>query len=294
MTTLTSRRGELTFGPGHPVMLINDQLRVMDQTPKVREELSEGRLDTMLELARLGDAIGTHAVDILVNDIDLDEAALLPRIAQAVHEEVGCPISLDSREPAALEAALDALRPYKPLVNSVTAEPESYETLLPIVKKYGAAVVCMPIGETHGLPKTVEGRLAELDTLLAVTDKFGIPRDDLVVDTICLASSAEPESMWVTLETTKAVSRMGLATVLGIGNAGFGMPNQTVIDLAYLVAAVPWGLDAALVDPHTAGLVETVLAVDFLTGRDEWGEGYIAHYRAAQARGRCTEKAHTP
>jgi hypothetical protein len=100
-----------------------------------------------------------------------------------------------------------------------------------------------------------------------------------------MASSAEPGSMQVTLETLRALhDELGVATILGIGNAGFGMPEQTRIDLAYLVAAVPWGLDAALVDPGTPGLVYGVRAIDFLTERDAWGERYLAHYRATQAR----------
>lgn len=282
MTTLTSRNGDLAFGPGLPTVLINDQLRIMDQTPDVLDELKAGRIDTLLELARWGHSVGTDMVDVLINHPDLDETVLLPRIAAAVHEEIGCPIVLDSRNPAALVSALEALQPYKALINSITAETESIESLMPIAKQYNAAVVGMPIGHTYGLPKTVEGRLAELDVFLAATDKFGIPRDDIVIDTICLASSAEPGSMRVTLETTRAVSAMGLATVLGIGNAGFGMPEQTRIDLTYLIAAVPWGLDAALVDPGTENLIPMVRAIDFLTGNDEYGVGYLQQYRTRQ------------
>lgn len=287
MTMLSSRRGELTFGPGLPTVLINDQLRVMDQSPDVLAELKAGRFDRLVELARWGDAMGTHMVDILVNHHELDEVALLPRIAAAVHEAVGCPIALDSRHPEALAAALEALHPHKALINSITAETDSLDTLLPVAKSYGAAIVAMPLGHQHGLPKTVEGRLAELEVFLAAADRHGIPREDIVVDTICLASSAEPGSMRVTLDTTRAVSRMGLATMLGIGNAGFGMPDQTVIDLAYLVAVVPWGLDAALVNPATAGLFETVKAIDFLVGNDEFGMDYIQHFRAQRPRARA-------
>jgi 5-methyltetrahydrofolate--homocysteine methyltransferase len=281
MTTLTSRNGTLEFGPGRPTVLINDQLRVMDQSPEVLDELREGRIDKILELARFGQASGTHMVDILVVHHDLEEVELLPRIAAAVHEETGCPISLDSRNPEALEAALDALRPYKALVNSVSAETEALESLMPVAARYGAALVGIPIGETHGVPETVEGRIAETEVILEAARSFGIPREDLVIDAICLATAAVPDSMRITLETLKVLSEeMGLTTVLGIGNAGHGMPRQTVIDLAYLVAAIPWGLHAALVDPKTAGLVETVLAIDFLTHRDPYGARYIANYRA--------------
>lgn len=283
MTTLTSRKGALQLGPSLPTVLINDQLRVMDQNPKVLTELREGRLDTLLELARCGERIGVDMVDILVDHYELDEAALLPRLAVAVHDAIGCPISLDSRHPEGLRAALSALRPHKALINSVTAEAECLESLLPIAKAYGAAIVGMPIGEAYGLPKTVEGRMAEARTIVEAAEGHSIPREDIVIDAVCLASCAEPGSMPVTLETIKALHEdLGVATILGIGNAGFGMPEQTRIDLAYLVAAVPWGLDAALVDPTTPGLIEEVRAIDFLTGHDPYGSRYIERYRAQE------------
>jgi 5-methyltetrahydrofolate--homocysteine methyltransferase len=281
MTTLTSRNGTVEFGPGQPTVLINDQLRVMDQAPEVLAELQEGKLDRILELARTGWQADTDAVDILISHPTLDEVALLPKIAAAVHEEIGCPISLDSRDPEALEAALATLRPYKALINSVTAERESLEALLPIAARHGAAIVGMPVGQIHGLPKTVEGRLVEAQVILEAAEQYGIARENIVMDAICLASSAEPNSMMTTLETLRALhNELGVATILGIGNAGFGMPDQTRIDLAYLIASVPWGLDAALVDPATPGLVEATRAIDFLTGNDLYGKRYIQHYRA--------------
>lgn len=285
MTTLTSKKGSLQFGPGLPTVLINDQLRVMDQSPEVLAELQQGRLDMMLQLARFGDEVGMDMVDILVNHPGVDEVALLPKIAEAVHEEIGCPISLDSRNPKALESALAILQPYKALINSVTAEKESLETLLPIAKKYGAAIVGMPVGHLYGLPRTMEGRLAEARVIMEAAERYGIPREDVVVDAICLASSVEPNSMTVALQTLRVLhEELGVATILGIGNAGFGMPDQTHIDLAYLLAAIPWGLDAALVNPATPELVQGVRAVDFLVGNDPYGLRYIQYYRTFKAR----------
>ncbi len=283
MTVLTSRRGELHIGPAHPTVLINDQLRVMDQRPEALAELRAGRLDTLLELAEQGQRAGVDMVDILLTHPEVDEAALLPRLACAVHEALGCPISLDSRHPPALEAALKALQPYKALINSVTAERESLETLLPIARHYGAAIVGMPIGHRHGLPRTVEGRLEEARIIIEAAGRHGIPREDIIIDAICLASSAEPGSMMVTLQTLKALhEELGVTTILGIGNAGFGMPHGTSVVLAYLAAAIPWGLDAALVDPTTPQLLPTVRAADFLAGKDPYGLRYIAYYRVRE------------
>jgi 5-methyltetrahydrofolate--homocysteine methyltransferase len=279
MTELTSRNGTLQIGIGQPTVLINDQLRVMDQSPEVLEELKEGRIDRLLNLAQRGQQVGTDMVDILLVHIDLDEVDLLPRVAAAVHDQLGCPISLDTRDPEALEAALEILQPYKCLLNSVSAEPQPLEQLLPIAAKYGAAVVAMPVGG-GGIPDSVNGRIEQTQVILDACQKVGIPREDVIVDAICMASSALPGSMQITLETLKALAEdLRLTTTLGIGNAGFGMPDQTVIDLAYLIAAIPWGLHSALVDPNTKGLIETVRAVDFLMDRDQFGQRYIEFYR---------------
>jgi 5-methyltetrahydrofolate--homocysteine methyltransferase len=281
VTTLTAPTGGVSFGPGLPVVLINDQLRIMDQAPEVLARLRESEIDPLVTLAHRGQELGTDMVDILINHPELDEVKLLPRIATAVHEAVGCPISLDSRNQRALRAALAALRPYKAMINSVTAEAESLEGLLPIASEYGAALVGMPIGDRYGLPKDAAGRISEARVIIERAADYGIPKDDIVIDAICLASSAEPGSMNVTLETLRRLhEELDVATTLGIGNAGHGMPWKTHIDLAYLIAAVPWGLDSALVDPHTPHLIKQVRAIDFLTARDPYGTRYLAHYRS--------------
>jgi 5-methyltetrahydrofolate--homocysteine methyltransferase len=283
MTTLTSIQGTLEFGTGHPTLLVNDQLRILDQSPRVLTELREGQFDHILELARLGKRAGTHAVDILISYHGIDEVALLPKIAKAVHEEIGCPISIDTRNPAALEAALSALHPFKALVNSVSAEETVLRSLLPIAAQYGAAIIGIPIGGESGIPNSVEARIKSAEIIIQAASDYGIPKEDVVIDAICLATAVMPDSMQITLETLHVLAfELGLTTILGIGNAGHGMPSPTTIDLAYLVAAIPWGLHAALVNPATIGLVDAVLAIDFLAGRDPYGARYLAHYRAGR------------
>ncbi|MCU0520702.1 MAG: dihydropteroate synthase [Anaerolineae bacterium] len=298
MTTLTSRNGPLHIGPGHPLVLISDALRVngrakLQLRPTVdgeHEGLARARggpdvVARMVALAQSGAAAGRNReagmdmVDIMVNDAD--EVILLPAIAVAVHDAVGCPISLDSRNPEALRAALSALQPHKVLINSVTAEVRVLEVLLPIAAEFGAAIIAMPIGDVHGLPKDVPGRVAEATVILERAAAHGISREDVVMDAICLASSVEPGSMAVALETLRRFrDDLGVATTLGISNAGHGMPTRSHIALAYLLAAVPWGLDCALVNPRTPFLIEEVRAIDFLTDRDPYGKRYLRHYRA--------------
>jgi 5-methyltetrahydrofolate--homocysteine methyltransferase len=286
MTQLIGTRSSVEFGPGRPVLLINDQIRVYDHTPQVLAELAAGRCDTLVQLAREGAAAGCQAVDILIDHPALVEADVLPQVVQAVDAALGCPISLDSRNPLAIERALDGYAG-KALLNSISGERELLATLAPLAVKHRLAVVAMLVDDVQ-VPQTWQERLAVARKILAYTDDVGIPRDDIVFDAVCMAASTLPGSLQVTLDTLAAIhGELGMSTILGIGNAGFGMPDQTRIDLAYLIAAVPWGLDAALVDYHTENLLVATRAMDFLSGRDPTGTNYISLYRATRPRRRA-------
>jgi len=279
-TCFTSPNGKIFFGKGHPTVLINDQLRVLDQSPEVLEKLALREVDGLIEMAKNGYNHGLDMVDILIYHPELDEVDLLPRIVSQLNKEVGCPIMLDTRNPQALEAALEEIRPYQAVINSVTAEKEMLEIILPIAKRFDAILVGMPIGDRFGLPKTLPERLYEAKVIIEACEGIGISRDKILLDGVVLASSAEPESFQVTLESLQAYrDQLGVASILGIGNAGFGMPTPTVIDLAFLIGAIPWGLNAALVNPKTRGLIETVRAMDFLINHDIAGKRYIQWYR---------------
>ncbi len=237
-------------------------------------------VDGLIELAKNGFQHGLDMVDILIYHPELDEVDLLPRIVHQINKEVGCPIMLDTRNPQALEAALEEIRPYQAVINSVTAEKELLEVILPIAKKFDAVVVGMPIGDRYGLPKTLPERLYEANVIIEACEGTGISRNRILMDGVVLASAAEPDSFRVTVESLKAYQdQFGVATILGIGNAGFGMPTPTIIDLAFLIGSIPWGLNAALVNPKTKGLIETVRAMDFLVNHDVAGKRYIQWYR---------------
>ncbi len=281
MTTLSSPTTTIEFGPGKPVLLINDQLRIMDQNPLVFQDLRSGKTDRLVELAKAGMDKGINTVDILVCHPDLDETFLLPLIARRINEELGCFISLDSRNPQALSTALEAIAPSKAIINSVTAEQPLLDDLLPLARKFKAAIAGLPIGKTTGVPETVSERLSETRVILNAAREAGIPQEDVIIDAICLASAASPDSFQTTYDTLQALRReFNVSTILGIGNAGYGMPDPTIVDLSYLLAVIPAGLDSALVNPDTHLLVESVQALDFLLGVDPGGKRYIKAYRA--------------
>jgi 5-methyltetrahydrofolate--homocysteine methyltransferase len=198
----------------------------------------------------------------------------------ALWEATGCAIAIDSRDPAIVERAL-AVYPYKALCNTVTGEPEVLRTMLPVIAQYGAAVGTALVDE-QGVPETVEARLAVAGRIVRAAEAHGIPREDVMIDGVCLPSSVMPDTARTTLQTLKALhEELGVPTLLGISNAGYGIPNPTPIDLAYLVAAVSWGLDVAMVNPATPCLAEVVPAIDFLMGTDRYAQRYLRRYRAS-------------
>ena len=283
MTKLIGTQSSVEFGPGLPVLLINDQLRVYDQDEAVLAQLQTGNCDPLVQLALEGAKYGCRAVDLLIDHYILDEAELLPLVVQAIDEALGCPISLDSRNAAAIDRALEGYSG-KALLNSIVYEQEILDDLLPLVVKHKMAVVAMLVDDVH-IPETWQARLALAHKILEATDAAGIPRDDVVFDCVCMAAGAVPNSMHVTLDTLKAVhEELGMSTLLGIGNAGFGMPDQTRLDMTYLAIGASWGLDAALVDFHTDHLLIYANAADFLTGRDLYGANYISLYRKSRRR----------
>lgn len=285
MTTLIGSRSSVEFGPARPVLLINDQLRVYDQSEAVFAALAAGDVSPLVELGREGEAHGCQMVDLLIDHHQLDEVELLPLVFRGVDEALGCPIALDSRNPEAIERAVDGYGG-KALLNSITYERELLDSLLPLVVKYNMAVVAMLVDDVR-VPETWQERMEIAHKILRITDEAGIPREDVVFDCVCMAAAALPNSMQATLDTLKAVhEELGMSTILGIGNAGFGMPQQTRLDLLYLAIAASWGLDSALVDYRTENLVYYARGVDFLTGRDRFGQTYIGLHRTQGSRRR--------
>jgi 5-methyltetrahydrofolate--homocysteine methyltransferase len=287
MTLLRGSCSSVEFGPGRPTLLINDQVRVYDQAPQALGELRSGSANYLVSVARAGTAAGCGATDVLLDHPDVDETAALPLVCRAIDEAVGCPLCIDSRRPEAIDAALDGYRG-KALLNSVTGERESLRTLLPVAARHGMAVVALLIDGT-AIPATWQARLRLAREILAHTDAAGIPRDDVVFDAVCMAAATEVGAMAVTLDTLAAIhGELNMSTLLGIGNAGYGMPTPTRIDLTFLLAAIPRGLDAALVDYRTENLHSLTRAADFLAGRDPLGAGYVGLYR--RQRKAATEK----
>lgn len=232
----------------------------------------------------LGQAIeqvqaGADILDVNVGLPDIDEAEMMTAAVRAIQSVTDAPLQLDTTNAGALEAGL-RICCGKPIVNSVNGEEASLNTVLPLVKKYGAAVVGLTL-DKDGIPKTAEGRFAIAKRILDRALALGIRREDVYIDCLTLTASAEQEGV---METLKAVSRvkqeLGLRTVLGVSNISFGLPNRELVTRNFLTMALYAGLDLPIINPNTESMVSAVRTYKLLAGIDKNAVDYIAHYGA--------------
>ena len=190
------------------------------------------------------------------------------------------PLCIDSSVVEALDAGLAAYEG-KALVNSVTAEDERLDAILPIVKRYGAAVIGLPNDE-HEIPEDPRRRVELAGKLIAVaTEKYGIPVEDIVIDPLAMPVGADSTLAAKTLETIGLLrERFGVNMTLGASNVSFGMPERPTIGATFLPMAMSHGLTSAIMDARNPQIVRSVKAADLLVGNDEWGANWIAAFRA--------------
>ncbi len=234
---------------------------------KLKAALVEGDMAYLLREAVAQVEAGAQILDVNVGVPGLDEPAVLQSTVEAVQGVVDAPIQIDTSDPRALERALRHVNG-KPLVNSVNGKRESMDAVLPLVAKYGGAVVALTLDE-NGIPPTAEGRLEVARRILAEGAKYGLGVDDFVVDVLCLAVSAEPGSANVILESLRCVrEELGCRTCLGVSNISFGLPGRPQLNAAFFTLAMGAGLSAAIVNPLSVEMMQAYRAWRALAARD--------------------------
>ena len=224
---------------------------------------------------------GAQVLDVNVGLPGIDEPAVLEHLVRELQAVTDLPLQLDSTDPQALERALRIYNG-KPIVNSVNGEQRSLDAILPLCRKYGAAVVGLTLDE-GGIPKTVDGRLAVARRIVAATDAAGIPREDVYIDCLTLTVSAEQEAAAQTLEAlTRCKRELGVRTVLGVSNISFGLPCRNYVNTTFLTLAMQAGLDLAIMNPNTPEMMAAVRAYRVLTGQDDRCADYVAAYAGRQ------------
>lgn len=248
-----------------------------------KEALRKHDLDYIMRQALEQTSAGAEILDVNVGLPDIDEKEMMLSAVDSIQSVTDAPLQIDTTELPVLEAALRIV-PGKPIVNSVNGEEEKLSTVLPLVKKYGAAVVGLTLDE-NGIPKTAEERFAIAERILDRALSIGIPKRDIYIDCLTLTASAEQDGVMETLKAVRMVTeRLGLKTVLGVSNISFGLPNRELINSTFLTMAMECGLTLPIMNPNIASMIGAVRAFRLLTGHDRHGAAFIENYGAEQAK----------
>ena len=223
---------------------------------------------------------GADILDVNVGLPQIDEAAMMARVVRQLQGVVDAPLQIDSSNPEAVGAALRVYNG-KAIVNSVNGERKVLDAVLPLVKKYGAAIVGLTLDE-KGIPSTAEERLAIARRILEAALAQGIPREDVYIDCLTLTVSVQQKEAAETLKAVELVTKeLGLKTVLGVSNVSFGLPNRELLNHSFLLLAMERGLSLPILNPNTAAMMDAVRAWRVLGNRDPGAQDYVAHYAGA-------------
>jgi 5-methyltetrahydrofolate--homocysteine methyltransferase len=277
---LSSVRRTVRIGAGRPLALIGEGINPTGRKA-LAASLREGSLETVRELAVEQEHAGAHLLDVNVGAAGVDAAAVLPRAVTALAGLTELPLVIDTTDPVALEAALKAY-PGRALVNSVNGGNDSLAAVLPLAKRYGAAVVALALDDA-GIPATAAARVAVVERIRIAAHAAGLTDDDLIADCLVLTAATDASAARTTLEAVTAVHASGLATVLGVSNVSHGLPGRPELNAAMLAMARDGGLDAAIVNPMAATASFSAAAEDLLHGRDPGAVLWIAAQRGAEA-----------
>jgi 5-methyltetrahydrofolate--homocysteine methyltransferase len=279
-TVLRSRSRTVTIGAERPFCIIGERINPTGRK-KFAEELRGGDLSTVTADALAQVQAGADMLDINAGIPLVDEPELLKGMLRTTQEAVDAPICIDSSVIEALEAGLSVYEG-RALVNSVTAEDERLEEILPLVARHDAAVIGLANDET-GIPETPEKRLECARKIVSVANDHGIATADVIIDPLAMTVGADTEAVTTTLRTISLIrDELGVNMCLGASNVSFGLPQRHVLNAAFLPMAAAAGLTSAIMSTAEV-CVQAVRATDLLLGHDPWGGSWIAAHRARQA-----------
>lgn len=294
---LTSERQTVEFGPDGRFLIVGERINPTGKK-LLQAQLREGRFDRVLQLAEEQERCGARILDVNMGMGGIDEKAMMLRALEELGGVTSLPLSLDSSHVEVLEAALRHY-PGRALVNSVSLEKEKFEKLLPIVKKYGAMFILLPLSD-KGLPAGMEEKTRIIETVLERAYSLGMDKEDVIVDGLVSTIGANPRAALETLDTIRYCKQRGLATICGLSNISFGMPERGYVNAAFLTMAIREGLTMAIANPSQELLVSCALAADLMLAREDADVRYIEYAevisenraaREAELQKRLTETA---
>lgn len=241
---------------------------------RFQQALGEGDMDYILHQAVEQADAGAHILDVNVGLPGIDEAQMMVKVVKAIQGVTDLPLQIDSTKPEVLEAGLRVVNG-KAIVNSVNGEEEVLEKILPIAKKYGAAVVGLTM-DSNGLPPTAEERFVIAERIMKRAMEYGIPKEDVFIDCLTLTVSAEQDKAVETLKAMQMVrDNLGLHCVLGVSNISFGLPCRELVTTGFLTLAMSYGLDMPIINPNSLPVMNAIRVFNVIYNRDKNSQEYI-------------------
>jgi len=275
---LKGRTREVIINSEGPVVIIGESINPT-RRKKLVTTLQEGNFEFVLELAESQIRAGADVLDVNVGFPGVDDVKLLPETVRIIQDKFDIPLCLDSPNPRAIEAALKVAAG-KCLINSVNGEEASLKALLPVAKEYGAAIIglCM---DDDGITHDPEKRLSIAEKIIERAVKAGIKAEDVVIDPLAMAVSADPQACRVTLETIRLVhQKLGHNITQGASNISFGLPDRDSLNAAYMAMSIYNGLTCPIANPEK--ITSLVRAADLVLSRDDFAVRFVEFFQSRQ------------
>jgi len=275
-TALTSRSKTIYLGAGYPTAIIGERINPTGRK-QLAADIKAGQFMSVKKEALAQLRAGAHILDVNMGVPGINQAAAMQHAIQELSMLVDAPLVIDTTDPEALEAGLRAY-PGRALINSVSAEPERLAAFLPLAKKYGAAILCLPIAP-DGVPNTAQERLTITRRIIAAALEAGLRPQDFVLDALVLTAAADAKAGAQVLTTLKLYrEQLGYPTTMGLSNISFGLPRRDIINATFCAMALASGLDAPILNPYDSIMQDTLAASAALLGNDANGRAYSMHY----------------
>lgn len=266
------------MGADLPTVIIGERINPTGRK-LLSEDIKQGSFIAVKKEALQQIRAGAQILDVNMGVPGIDQAIAMDKAVKELSMLVDAPLSIDTSDPAALEAGLK-IYPGRALINSVTAEPDRLEAFLPLAKKYGAAILCLPISE-KGVPSTAIERLAVTREIIHTAMAAGLKPQDFVLDALVLTVAADSKAALETIETLKLYRKhFGYPTTMGLSNMSFGLPRRDIINSAFCAMALSAGLDAPILNPYNPMMQDALAASSVLLGHDQSGRVYSKNYAA--------------
>jgi 5-methyltetrahydrofolate--homocysteine methyltransferase len=275
-TILSGRTKEVIIDTNGPVVIIGESINPT-RRKKLVSALQENNFNYVLELAESQIKAGAEVLDVNVGFPGVDDIRLLPETVISIQNKFDIPLCLDSPNPKAIEAALKVAAG-KCLINSVNGKESSLQALLPVAREYGAAVIglCM---DDDGITNDPDKRVAIAEKIIERAVKAGIKAEDVIVDPLAMAVSAEPQACLVTLETIRLVRRrLGHNITQGASNISFGLPDRESLNAAFMSLSVYCGVTCPIANPEK--ITSAVRATDLVLGRDDFAIRFVEYFQS--------------